>query len=107
MANENQYSPRPLGIASQQGRAVSDLGNTARRRCQRIAVHHLNRIHHHDLRFMFIGCGENRVHVGFRHELQRIGCKAQTLGTHGYLLGRFFPGDVQRRGSCCEGAERL
>ncbi|MCY1400364.1 hypothetical protein D9M71_154440 [compost metagenome] len=97
MAHQEDRRAALFGVAHQQGRAFTYLGNTARCRLQLFGKDGLDRVDDHDLGFFHLGRGDDAFDAGLGHHPQLVLGQAQPARAHGDLLLRFFAGDVQRR----------
>ena len=70
-------------------------------------MHHLNGVDNENLRFQRFSRCQNRVDIGFRHQLQLIRRQTKTIGAQCDLLGRFLTGHIERGMRRCQLAQGL
>ncbi|MNM56652.1 hypothetical protein D3C81_678290 [compost metagenome] len=97
VADQEDRRAALLGVAHQQRRAFAHLGHAAGCRLQLLGENGLDRVDHHDPRFLDAGRGDDGLDAGFGHHLELVLGQAQAPGAHGHLLLRLLAGDIQRR----------
>ena len=88
-----------LGELRQPGGAVAYLVDAARRRGRFVREHGLDGVDDEDPRPQRFGLSADMRHGGFGENVDVPVLQAEPLGVHAELAGRFFPRDVEGRGT--------
>ena len=100
MPHQKENGVGLLGILNEIGGAFAYLRHAAWRGGDVAAVHHLDGVHHQQLRLLLLRDLADLLHIGLGQQLEILLRQSQSPGPHAHLLQRLLASDIQ-------GARRL
>jgi hypothetical protein len=96
VADQQGGPPRGLRLGDERGRAFAHLGDASRRRRELARVESLDRVDEQEVGRDRLGVREDVLDASLGEDQHRV-VAAEAVGAELHLLGRLFPGHVERR----------